>query len=272
MENPLILLIGGGKMGQALLQGWLASGAAPSHILVVEPASEIRTHIEKAHGVKCVSAQRDVPQRFVPQIVVLAVKPQIMADITAECAVWAGRGALFISIAAGKTLAFFALYLGKNAAVVRAMPNLPALIGKGVTAYIANNMVSEKQARMAEELLCAVGSAHRLRDESLMDAVTAISGSGPAYVFYFMECLVQAATQLGLPNELAVELVSGLLKGSVELACDADQSLESLRAGVTSSGGTTQAALAVLMRQNGLDALLLEAAKAAHARSKELSE
>ena len=272
MTNPLILLIGGGKMGQALAQGWLASGIPAASIMVVEPEESLRMHIQAQHQIQCVAQQRDVPSRFVPEVVVLAVKPQIMADITTECAGWAQHHALFISIAAGKTLGFFSLYLGNDAAVIRAMPNMPALISKGTTAYVANHAVSEKQLKMAEKLLLSVGSLHRLENEALMDAVTAISGSGPAYVFYFIECLIRAATELGLPEDLAKSLVMGTLKGSADLAYGSSVSPGALKAAVASPGGTTQAALDILIKDCVFEEILMQAVRAAKERSEELSE
>lgn len=272
MANPLILLIGGGKMGQALLQGWLASGVPKTDILVVEPDETIRAHIQKTHSIATVAQQRHVPSRFVPEVVVLAVKPQIMADITTECKHWAQHHALFISIAAGKTLGFFSLYLGQNASVIRAMPNMPALIGKGVTAYVTNAAVTEKQKAVAERLLKAIGSVHYLKDEALMDAVTAISGSGPAYVFDQMTKLTKAAIELGLPRDLAEALVYETYKGSVDLAYGSSQDLEMLKSAVASPGGTTQAALDFLGQNQSFEKLIRGAVTAARDRSKELSE
>ena len=152
------------------------------------------------------------------------------------------------------------------------MPNMPALISKGTTAYVANHAVSEKQLKMAEKLLLSVGSLHRLENEALMDAVTAISGSGPAYVFYFIECLIRAATELGLPEDLAKSLVMGTLKGSADLAYGSSVSPGALKAAVASPGGTTQAALDILIKDCVFEEILMQAVRAAKERSEELSE
>lgn len=265
-KGKKILLVGCGKMGEALLSGWLSGGAVKSsNIVVVEPISDALTKYE----VKVIADINELEGGFIPDVIFFAVKPQIMPDMLPKYREFVGS--LFVSIAAGRSLAFLEENLGNNAAIVRAMPNLPALISRGVTVMVRNDNISPMQADICTELLEAVGQAHWVDDEGLMDAVTAISGSGPAYVFYFMECLTEAGIKLGLPKELAESLAYETVIGGAELAHESEHPANILREHVTSPGGTTEAALRVLMSENGMKKLLIDAALAAKNRSRELS-
>jgi pyrroline-5-carboxylate reductase len=263
-----ILLVGFGNMGQALVRGWLAHGRAAGSIAIVDPVPATRAVAETlgvaAHeGAAAVAARADV--------VVIAVKPNQLASALASCTAAAARGAVFLSIAAGKTIAQIDAGLGRASAVVRAMPNTPAAIGKGVTALVANAAVSPPQRALCGELMAAVGAVAWLDDERHMDAVTAISGSGPAYVFLLIECFEHAALELGLDAALAKQLALATVAGAGEYAAAAGESAAELRRRVTSPNGTTQAALAVLMAQPGMRELLVRATRAAAERSRELA-
>lgn len=260
-----ILLLGAGKMGSALLARWQAA-ASPGRIdiHVVELAGVT------ASGQHTFKSLNDIPQHYMPDCIVLAVKPQSMDALLPSLAKKFGDKPLYLSIAAGKTIAYFEKYLG-NAPIVRAMPNTPALIGKGISALIANTEVSPSQKALAESLLAAAGEVVWLDDESQMDAVTAISGSGPAYVFLFLEALVAAAKAQGLPEAVAKKLALHTVRGSAALALASEEPFAQLRNNVTSPGGTTEAALQVLLQKERLESLIDEAVAAAVRRAKELA-
>lgn len=258
------LLVGCGKMGQALLGGWLAAGSV-SRCLVIEPQA-----VELPAGpVELLKDAGAIPPGFTPDAIVLAVKPQVMADVLPAYRRFAGK-ALFLSIAAGKTIASFEAALG-TAAIVRAMPNTPAAVGRGITAACANGQVDPAGRALAESLLAAVGEVGWVDQEGLMDAVTAVSGSGPAYVFLLAEVLAAAGIKAGLPAELAQRLARVTVSGSGELLHQSAESAEQLRRNVTSPNGTTAAALAVLMAEPGLQELMEKAVAAATNRSRELA-
>jgi pyrroline-5-carboxylate reductase len=265
-----LLLVGCGKMGGALLAGWLERGLA-RRLVVVEPGPGAAGFAGR-HGVEWLSDAAAIAPDFQPAVVVLAVKPQVMADVLPPYRRFADSGALFLSIAAGKTLGFFARALGEGASVVRAMPNTPASISRGIAVACANPRVRLEQRRIAEALLAAVGEVGWVEDEALLDAVTAVSGSGPAYVFLLIECLARAGVAAGLPEALAERLARATVAGSGELARRSAESAASLRENVTSPGGTTRAALDVLMAVDGLDPLLRRAVLAAAKRSRELAD
>ncbi len=267
---PALLLVGCGKMGGALLAGWLERGLA-RRLVVVEPGPGAAGFAGRP-GVELLSDAAAIAPDFQPAVVVLAVKPQGMAQVLPPYRRFADAGALFLSIAAGKTLGFFARALGEAASVVRAMPNTPASIGRGIAVACANGRVRPEQRRIAEALLAAVGEVGWVEDEALLDAVTAVSGSGPAYVFLLIECLARAGVAAGLPEALAERLARATVAGSGELAQRSAESAASLRENVTSPGGTTRAALDVLMAADGLDPLLRRAILAATKRSRELAD
>lgn len=258
-----ILLVGCGKMGSAMLSGWLDQGIKASDVVVVEPSAP-------ALGVAVVASESEIPADFAPDVVVLAVKPQVMAEALPPYARF-GK-AVFLSIAAGKPIAFFRSHLGASAAIIRAMPNTPAAVRRGITVCCPSPNVTAEQRGLCKSLLEAVGEVGWLEDEGLMDAVTAVSGSGPAYVFLLAETLAQAGINQGLPEDLAVRLARATVAGSGELLRQSSESASQLRKNVTSPGGTTAAALAVLMAENnGVPSLMNEAVAAATRRGKELA-
>ncbi len=272
MESFTLLLVGYGKMGSALLEGWLAQGMDPQHVGVVEPHPELRRQARKHNGIAVHADVETFLDTFQPQVVVMAVKPQAMASVLPIYKRFAVPDTVFLSIAAGRTLAGFEEILGPKTAVVRSMPNTPALVGRGASVACANANVTQEERRICHDLLSAVGVVAWVEDESLMDAVTAVSGSGPAYVFYLAECLARAGMDAGLPRELAVQLARDTVTGAGELLSRSEETCDTLRQNVTSPGGTTEAALDVLMSKSGLRAVITEAVAAATKRSKELAE
>lgn len=255
-------------MGAALARGWIAQGRGPE-ITVIEPQPD------KAFAAVLRKAGARLNPRpaliGVPRAVVLAVKPQVLEAVAREALRLAGPKPVFISIAAGIALKKLGLWLGERAAIVRAMPNLPAAIGAGATVAAANEAVTQAQRKLAGALLSAAGALEWLTDESPIDAVTAVSGSGPAYVFLLVETLAAAGMAAGLKPELAMRLARTTVAGSGALL-DAWPEREAalLRQDVTSKGGTTEAALKVLMASGGLAPLMTKAVKAAAKRAKEL--
>lgn len=267
-SRPLVL-VGGGRMGSALLAGWLGRGLHGTAVVVVEPDADTARRLKAENaGVTVVPSMKKLGRD--PAVIVLAVKPQVMGAVLSDAAAY--PKALFISIAAGKTLDYFTQAFGAEAAIVRAMPNTPAAIGKGVSVCIASATVSAAQRALCTTLLDAVGAVAWIDNEKLMDAVTALSGSGPAYVFYLIECMAAAGQAAGLPVELAEMLARQTVAGAGALVeASEDESAATLRRNVTSPNGTTEAALNVLMGENGLAPLLRHAVEAAARRSKELS-
>jgi pyrroline-5-carboxylate reductase len=263
-------LVGFGNMGQALVRGWLDSGRAAANVRVVEPAAGARA-VARDLGVAASDSVAPALAGFRPDVVVLAVKPNQIGGALGECSASVGAPTVWLSIAAGKTTAVLSAALGPKAAVVRAMPNTPAAIGKSMTALVANAAVTAEQRALCTDLMAAVGAVAWLDDERHMDAVTAVSGSGPAYVFLLIECLERAALDLGLAPELARQLALATVSGAAAYAAVADAAPAELRRRVTSPNGTTQAALEVLMADDGLSALLTRAVRAAATRSRELS-
>ncbi len=260
-----IVLLGCGRMGSALLAGWLARGLAPQHVHVIDPApsdwlSKLGVHL-------------NAPLPDAPAVVLLAVKPQMMGDALPAIAAFGGGGTLFLSIAAGTMLARFEESLGRQSPIIRAMPNTPAAVGRGITALIGNARTSDADMVLAEALMQAVGATLRLESEAQMDAVTALSGSGPAYVFHLIEAMAAAGEAQGLAPDMAMQLARATVTGAAELAHQAPESAATLRENVTSPGGTTAAALEVLREPaTGLAPLMARAIAAATARSKGLSQ
>ncbi len=264
-----LLLVGCGKMGSALLEGWLAEGVAAENVLVVEPALD-PTRTAQVPGVTVVAAPDEIPSAFRPSVVIFAVKPQSMAEVVPHYLGFKAPGTFFLSIAAGTRIDYFESVLGSDAAIVRVMPNTPAAVGRGMSVLTANANTDAAQRGLAARLLAAAGATAWLDDEGLMDAVTAVSGSGPAYVFLLIECLAEAGVAVGLPAELAAELALQTVAGSGELARQAEEAPGQLRVNVTSPGGTTAAALEVLMAEDGLAPLMRRAVEAATRRGQEL--
>jgi pyrroline-5-carboxylate reductase len=263
-----LVLVGAGKMGGAMATGWLDGGLAASSLTILEPnPSEEIARLAASRGVALNPAGQAAPDALA-----LAVKPQSLDAVAPQIAGLAGERTLVLSILAGKTIANLKERLPRARAVVRAMPNTPAAIGRGVTAAFASPEVTAEQRRWTETLLRAVGAFHWLDKEAAIDAVTAISGSGPAYVFALTEALAAAAEALGLPAALAMSLARGTVEGAGELMRREPETPPSvLRRNVTSPGGTTAAALAVLEGEGGLGPLMARAAAAARARAAEMA-
>lgn len=266
-ERPL-LLVGCGRMGGALLKGWIGAGIAPDAVLVMDPALADGVVPE---GVRAVADLAALGESLTPRMIVLAVKPQVMDQALPGLVPFTDLGAAVLSIAAGKSLDTFKAAFGPEAPVIRAMPNTPAAIGRGITAAVANPRVDGATRELAELLLSTVGAFVWLDDEKHMDAVTAVSGSGPAYVFYLTECLASAGAAAGLPPELSQKLALHTVAGAGALLAEGDLSPAELREAVTSPAGTTAAALDVLMSEKGLSTLMRRAVAAATKRSRELS-
>lgn len=263
-ERGLVLL-GCGKMGSAMLEGWLSGGLPPGSVWVLDP---FPSDWVKAQGVHLNEALPEAPA-----VMIVAVKPQMMGDALPTVAAKGGGGTVVLSIAAGTTIASFEEVFGDGTPVVRAMPNTPAAVGQGITALIGNALVTEDQLRLSETLLQAVGKTVRLENEGQMDAVTAVSGSGPAYVFHLIETLAAAGVAEGLPEDLAKELALTTVAGAGALAEASNDSPTQLRINVTSPNGTTQAALEVLMDEaTGFPDVLRRGVKAAADRSRELGK
>lgn len=263
--GPLVLL-GAGKMGQAMLEGWLAGGLDPRNLAVFEPQPAASVKALLARG-----AALNPPRPPQAAAVVIAVKPQAAPEALPAIASSVGSTTLVLSIMAGRTLDFLQRFFPAGTALVRAMPNTPAAIGRGITVACPNTKVSDEQRRLATDLLAAIGSVEWVDDESLMDAVTALSGSGPAYVFLLAEAMAEAGVAAGLPRALAERLARETVAGSGELLHRSPLDAATLRRNVTSPGGTTAAALEVLMGPDGLDRLLRQAIAAATRRSRELA-
>jgi pyrroline-5-carboxylate reductase len=267
LPGPLVL-IGAGKMGGALLAGWLNFGFDPGRITVFEPHPTPATSALVARGLHL---NPNAAQLADAAAVVIAVKPQAAAEALAAAAPSIGANTVVVSIMAGRTLQSLANGLPRGCPLVRAMPNLPAAVGRGITVAVARG-VNPQQHELAGHLLSATGTVEWIEDESLMDAVTAVSGSGPAYVFLLAEALTRAGIEAGLPPDLAEKLARETIAGSSELLRRGDIDAAALRENVTSPGGTTAAALAVLMGQNGLMSLMTRAVAAATDRSRQLAE
>jgi len=255
-------------MGSAMLRGWLVRGAA-ERFMVVEPAGAPAA-LAEATGVAWYRTATDLPAGLAPDAVVFAVKPQLIDAVVPRYRRWVRPQTLFLSIAAGTTIAGLARHLGE-AAIVRCMPNTPAAIGRAITVACPNPRVSAAQRGLGDALLAAIGESAWVEDEALMDAVTAVSGSGPAYVFLLIEALAEAGAKVGLPVDLALRLARSTVAGAGELARLSPETPAELRENVTSPGGTTRAALDVLMSENGLVQLLERAVAAATERSRELA-
>jgi len=263
-----VVLIGAGNMGGAMLSGWLKSGVPGSAVIVVDPgpSSAMLATIKEA-GATHLTA---IPTELKASVLFLAVKPQVMETVLPDVKSAVGSATVVVSVAAGKTLGFLEKHLGK-AAMVRAMPNTPAMVGRGVTGAFANSGVSDPQRKRVHALLSVSGPVEWVPAEADIDAVTALSGSGPAYVFYLVECMAEAGRKLGLQADLAMRLARETVAGAGELLHQSPDDASRLRQNVTSPGGTTAAALAVLMAENGMQPLFDKALAAARKRAEELA-
>jgi pyrroline-5-carboxylate reductase len=262
-----IVLAGAGKMGGAMLAGWLAQGLDARNVAVIEPHPSDEISALAAKGIRLNPTPKEVGA---VATLVVALKPQMFREAGPMLQRYAGSSTLVVSIMAGTTIV--SLEEGCGGRVVRAMPNTPAAIGRGITVAVAAKNVSPDQRAVADALLRATGSVEWVDDEGLMDAVTAVSGSGPAYIFLLAEELARAGVEAGLPPELAARLARETVAGSGELLHRSDLASATLRENVTSSGGTTAAALEVLMAPDGMQSLLTRAVAAATKRSRELAK
>jgi pyrroline-5-carboxylate reductase len=253
-------------MGQAMLDGWLTRGLDPRKLAIIEPQPVKAIKALARRGARI--NPKDVVQAAA---IVVAVKPQTAPDVVPRLVASVGKGTLVVSIMAGRTIRSLEEPLPQGTAIVRAMPNTPAAVARGITVACANANVRPRHRRLATQLLAAIGKVEWVGDESLIDAVTAVSGSGPAYVFLLAEAMTKAGVAAGLPADLAARLARETVAGSGELLHRSDLDAATLRQNVTSPGGTTAAALSVLMGPNGFDTLLAEAVAAATRRSRELA-
>jgi pyrroline-5-carboxylate reductase len=269
VQGPL-LLAGAGKMGGAILSGLLARGLDARSVIVQDPdPAKAVADLLADNGIDVLPFIDELTQP--PGVILLAVKPQLMDEVLPPLAKLAGPQTLLLSIAAGRRIASFEKHL-PGGAVVRAMPNTPAAIGRGITAAVANRNVTPVQRALADDLLSAVGKVVWVDDESLLDAITAVSGSGPAYVFLLAECLAEAGRAAGLDAKLADELARATVSGSAALLEASDLSAAELRRNVTSPGGTTAAALEVLGGEDGMQKLMTAAVAAATKRGRDLAK
>ncbi len=261
-----LVLVGAGKMGGAMLEGWLALGLDAKKVVVIEPqpASEITALVQRGVRLNPSTAIGEATA------LVIAVKPQVAPDVLPLIRPYVGSSTIAVSIMAGRPLRFIEQAL-PGAALVRAMPNTPAAIGRGITVAVGNARVSAPQRALVDTLLSATGAVEWIADEALMDAVTALSGSGPAYIFLLAEAMARAGAAAGLPPALADTLARATVAGSGELLRRSTLDAATLRQNVTSPGGTTAAALEVLMAKDGLESLMTKAIAAATRRSRELA-
>lgn len=276
---PPVLLIGCGKMGEALLAGWLAASASDpvGDVSVVEPDPGTAKALHERFGaIEVVAGAEAVATDIRPAAIVFAVKPQALTAVARDYGRFASGDCVYLSIAAGRTIAGLEASLPEGAAVVRAMPNTPAAVGRGASVACANAITSTGQRHLCQRLLGAVGTVAWVEDETLLDAVTALSGSGPAYVFFLVECLAAAGAAAGLPRDLAESLARDTVAGAGELLHRSPETATALRQNVTSPGGTTAAALAVLMGREGgnggLAPLVSAAIEAAARRARDLAQ
>lgn len=275
--RPLVL-VGCGKMGSALLKGWLAQGLDPTSVWVIEPAGSaaLPTDADGADGVSVLADSMGLPQGMTPRAIVLAIKPQTLEGVLPTLSVFGGGETLFLSIAAGYRRRPMADVLGAGTGtgtpIIRAMPNTPAAIGLGIAAAVKSPDAGPEDHALAETLLAAVGEVLWIDDEAALDAVTALSGSGPAYAFHLVEAMAGAGVAAGLSPELAARLAHKTVVGAGALLAEAGADAATLRRNVTSPGGTTEAALGVLMDgETGLARLMTRAVRAAAVRAAELS-
>jgi pyrroline-5-carboxylate reductase len=262
-----LLLVGAGKMGGAMLDGWIARGLAPKRIVVIEPQPGKAVKALARRGLKL----NPKAKIAAAAAIVIAVKPQSAPAAVPPLKPFVGKTTLVLSIMAGRTLRFLEQSLAPGTAIVRAMPNSPAVIGRGISVAVANANVSARQRKLASDLLAAIGKVEWASDETLMDAVTALSGSGPAYVFLLVEAMTKAGIAARLPGELAGRLARETVAGSGELLHRSELDAATLRQNVTSPGGTTAAALEVLLGPGGFDEIMTKAIAAATLRGRELA-
>ncbi|MBO3760990.1 pyrroline-5-carboxylate reductase [Ciceribacter sp. L1K22] len=268
-KSEHVLLVGAGNMGGAMLAGWLKSGIAGGSVTVIDPgpSEKMQSLIADAGS----SWTTEVPEGLQPAILFLAIKPQMMETVLPGLRKCVGPDTVVVSVAAGTTIATLERHLG-GAGMVRAMPNTPAMIGRGITGAYANAKVSDSQRDHVHRLLKVSGPVEWLSSEADIDGVTALSGSGPAYVFYLVECMAEAGRKAGLQADLAMRLARETVAGAGELLHQSPDDASRLRQNVTSPGGTTAAALSVLMADDGMQPLFDRAIEAARKRAEELAK
>ncbi|MEL7272937.1 MAG: pyrroline-5-carboxylate reductase [Pseudomonadota bacterium] len=268
--EPTLCLVGAGNMGGALLAGWLGAGRAAANITVIDPnPPQAMVQLIEQSGVNHATAADGVAR---PDIVIVAVKPQIMDSVLPSLAPLLDSDNVLVSVAAGINMERLAKPFAPVPRVVRTMPNTPSMVGRGITVCVGSDGVSKEQKGWISDLMKAVGAVEWVADESLMDAVTGVSGSGPAYIFHMVEAMAQAGEAAGLPPALALRLARATVEGGGELLHRSDDTAAQLRENVTSPNGTTAAALAVLMGDDGLPDLMTKAVAAAADRSRELAK
>ncbi|MBL1420424.1 MAG: pyrroline-5-carboxylate reductase [Alphaproteobacteria bacterium] len=263
-----LLLVGAGKMGSAMLNGWLKAGLNPNGVYVQDPhiTPDMAQYLQQNN----VAFGDAAPAIFNPEVIILAVKPQVMDAVLPHLKAFTNPKSLFISVAAGKKINSYENILGSDANIIRLMPNTPAAIGDGMSVLVGNKNASQHHKKLALALARTVGLAEYIDDESLMDAVTALSGSGPAYVFHMAEAMTKAGVEAGLPKPLAHTLALQTIKGAGNLMAQSDDHPSILRQNVTSPKGTTAAGLDILMGNNALEKLMIKTIAAAKQRGEEL--
>ncbi|WP_108881115.1 pyrroline-5-carboxylate reductase [Anderseniella sp. Alg231-50] len=265
-----LVLIGAGKMGTAMLQGWLEAGVTGDQVTIFDPAPPPETMTVIAQH--SISHNPPIERVGGVEAILVAVKPQMVDEVLPAMAALAKDNPLVVSVVAGKTIAAFRQHFGATTPVIRTIPNTPAAVGRGITAMAASDGVSSAQSELAMALLASLGEVVTVSDEALIDACTAISGSGPAYIFYMTECMTAAALQLGLPADVAEQLARATVAGAGELMRATGTPAGELRENVTSPKGTTHAALQVLMADpDGMKQLMIRATAEAEKRSRELA-
>jgi pyrroline-5-carboxylate reductase len=270
-KNP-VLLLGCGKMGGAMLAGWLEQGLGNDAIYIVDPYLDpVRNTFSSLPEIAFNETIEKLDSALAPSFIIMAVKPQMMDEAITALKSMNVYESVILSVAAGKTIQYFEDKLSADQLIIRAMPNTPAAIGKGITVCCANKLVTQDQKAICTTLLETVSTVEWITDESLMDAVTALSGSGPAYVFYMAEAMAAAGEAIGLPAELSKKLARETVSGAGALLEASEESTSRLRENVTSPGGTTAAALDILMSDDGIVKIMRRAMQEAKARSKELA-
>lgn len=270
MVDQRICLIGAGNMGGAIVRGWLDAGVAAESISVVDPSpNPVIAEALTGHGVSIAASASEIGPC---DLVLLAVKPQVVDAVLPSLTTLMTDDNVLLSVAAGVTIKQLAAPFGPNTRIVRAMPNTPAQVSRGVTVCCPNERVSAEQKATITTLLTTIGTVEWVGEEALMDAVTGVSGSGPAYVFHMVEAMAEAGRAAGLPDRLANALALQTVIGAGELMHQAEEEPGQLRKNVTSPNGTTEAALKILMAEDGLSALMTKAVQAATDRSRELAK
>jgi len=270
LPGPLVL-VGCGKMGGALLRGWLSRGVPGKDVFVIDPAPRDLADVQ-ARGVSVLTSFAALPPDLKPGMILLAIKPQFMDEALPAYRRFADQGAVFLSIAAGKTVAYLKEKLGPKAVVIRSMPNTPAAVGRGMSVILRDPKVAPATLDLCGQLLSAVGEIGWIDEEDQINAVTAVSGGGPAYVFLLIECLAEAGRAAGLPADLAMQLARETVVGSGELAHQSSETATQLRQAVMSPKGTTLEAINILMAPDGLQPLMNKAIAAATRRGREIAK